>query len=105
MKDQNKLNLLNFGAARKVTKAVKASSKDVAGYAKKKAEDAVNAHSASPWRSAARGAADAGKLRCVGTSTFTSKSWTAMMAYLMVSLLNDTTCPTLVTTRCHGCKR
>ena len=34
----------------------------------------------------------------VGTSTFTSKSWTAMMAYLMVSLLNDTTCPTLVTT-------
>ena len=39
-----------------------------------------------------------GKLRRVGTSTFTSKSWTAMMAYLMVSLLNDTTCPTLVTT-------
>ena len=61
------------------------------------AEDAVNAHSASPWRSAEPSRVP-GKLRRVGTSTFTSKSWTAMMAYLMVSLLNDTTCPTLVTT-------
>ena len=43
MKDQNKLNLLNFGAARKAAKAVKAASKDVAGYAKKKAEDARTA--------------------------------------------------------------
>ena len=64
------------------------------------AKDDVNAHSASPWRSAARGAARRvpGKLRRVGTSTFTSESWTAMMAYLMVSLLSDTTCPTLATT-------